>query len=203
MGLIGIAGAAVWILFMVAAARAVGLPAGRGHPAIETSPRTAMVLAVVLLIAGAALPVVVSLLALPAQADVMPRTAGLGSGLVSVTTVQTELPALTLFAPLLLLGAIAYGITGGFGPQRGSRRPAVVADQNATSTSRSAPTRPPVFSVPGLEAPKRWLDAARSAAVPDQYRSIVNFRALEKAAAGGRPMLWLAALVALAYAVNR
>src|SRR5665213_71415 len=65
MGLIGIAGAAVWILFMVAAARAVGLPAGRGHPAIETFPRTAMALAAVLVIAGAALPLVVTTLALP------------------------------------------------------------------------------------------------------------------------------------------
>ena len=33
MGLIGIAGAAVWILFMVAGARAVGLPRQSGHPA--------------------------------------------------------------------------------------------------------------------------------------------------------------------------
>jgi hypothetical protein len=39
--------------------------------------------------------------------------------------------------------------------------------------------------------------------VPEQYRSIVNLRGLEKAVAGGRPLLWLATLVALAYAVNR
>jgi hypothetical protein len=202
MGLIGIAGAAVWILIMVAAARAVGLPAGRGHPAVETSPRTAMALAAVLLVAGAALPVVVTLFALPAQADLMPRSAGLGGGLISVATLQTDLPALTLFAPLLLLGAIAYGITGGFGVQRGGRREPV-ADQKAAPAPRSAPARPQVFSVPGIEAPGRWLEAVRRAAVPEQYRSIVNLRALEKAAAGGRPVLWLATLVALAFAVNR
>jgi hypothetical protein len=203
MGLIGIAGAAVWILFTVAAARAIGLPAGRGHPAIETSPRTAMALAAILLVAGAALPVVVTLLAVPAQADVM-RSAGLGGGLVSVSTVQTELPALTLFAPLLLLGAIAYGLTGGFGAQRGPRRePVPVADQKPAATSRSAPARPPVFTIPGTDAPKRWLVAFRKAAVPEQYRSVINLRALEKAAAGGRPVLWLATLIALAYAVNR
>ena len=201
MGLIGIAGAAVWILFMVAAARAIGLPAGRGHPAIETSPRTAMALAAILLVAGAALPVVVTLLAVPAQADVM-RSAGLGGGLVSASTVQTELPALTLFAPLLLLGAIAYGVTGGFGAQRSPRREPA-PDQKPAATSRSAPARPPVFTIPGTDAPKRWLVAVRKAAVPEQYRSIVNFRALEKAAAGGRPVLWLATLIALAYAVNR
>jgi hypothetical protein len=202
MGLIGIAGAAVWILFMVAAARAVGLPAGRGHPAIETFPRTAMALAAVLVVAGAALPVVVTTLALPAQADVMTRAAELGGGLISVATIQTDVPALTLFTPLLLLGAIAYGITGVFGSQRASRResaPAGVADQKA----RPAVARPPVFTVPGLDAPGRWLDVVRRAAVPEQYRSIVNLRGLEKAAAGGRPLLWLATLIALAYAVNR
>jgi hypothetical protein len=43
----------------------------------------------------------------------------------------------------------------------------------------------------------------RSATVPEHYRSIVNPSALEKAAAGGKPLLWLAALVALAFAVNR
>jgi hypothetical protein len=60
-----------------------------------------------------------------------------------------------------------------------------------------------VFIVPGAELPRRWLAAVRSATMPEQYRSIVNLRALEKAAAGGRPVLWLATLVALAYAVSR
>jgi hypothetical protein len=161
-----------------------------------------MALAAVLLVAGAALPVVVTLFALPAQADVMPRSAGLGGGLVSVATIQTDLPALTLFAPLVLLGAIAYSITGGFGIQR-APRPAPVAEQKGTPTARPSQARPPVFAVPGIDAPKRWLDAVRRAAVPDEYRSIVNLHGLEKAAAGGRPLLWLATLIALAYAVNR
>jgi hypothetical protein len=208
IGLIGIAGAAVWILFVVAAARAVGLPAGRGHAAAETFPGTAMAVAAVLLIAGAALPVVVTLLAVPAQADVMPRSAGLGGGLVSVATLQADLPALALFAPLLLLSAVAYGITGGFGVQRGPRRESVsagVGDQKTDqkTSARSAQARPPVFTFAGGDTQKRWLDAVRRAAVPEQYRSIVNLRALEKAAAGGSPVLWLATLVALAYAVNR
>src|SRR5467141_1089364 len=38
LGLIGIAGAATWIVTIIAAARAIGLPAGRGHPASETMP---------------------------------------------------------------------------------------------------------------------------------------------------------------------
>jgi hypothetical protein len=204
MGLIGVAGAAVWILFMVAAARAIGLPAGRGHPAAETFPRAAMALAALLLLAGAALPVVVTTFAIPAQTDVMPRFAGLGGGLISVSTIQTDLPALALFTPFLLLGLIAYGITGVFGTQRTARREAVpAAGEQKPPPTRSASARPPVFTIPGLDAPERWLEAVRRAAVPEQYRSIVNARALEKAAAGGRPLLWLATLVALAYAVNR
>src|SRR5487761_358670 len=197
-------GAAVWILFMVAAARAIGLPAGRGHPAIETFPRVAMALAALLLLAGAALPVVVTTFAIPAQTDVMPRFAGLGGGLISVSTIQTDLPALALFTPLLLLGLIAYGITGVFGTQRVARRePVAAAGEQKPAAPRSAPARPPVFTIPGLDKPKQWLDAIRRAAVPEQYRSILTPRALEKAAAGGRPLLWLATLVALAYAVNR
>jgi hypothetical protein len=136
----------------------------------------------------------------------MPRFAGLGGGLVSVSTLQTDLPALTLFTPLLLLGLIAYGVTGAFGTQRVPRRtPAVAAgaEQKTAAPAKSAPGRPPVFKIPGLDAPRQWLDAFRRAAVPDQYRSILNPRALEKAAAGGRPVLWLAALIALAFAVNR
>jgi hypothetical protein len=184
LGLIGIAGAAAWVISMVAAARAIGLPAGRGHPASETFPRIAMALAVLTMVAGPALPVILSAFAAPAQADVMPTGAGsLGGNLISVVTVQTNLPALTLFAPLLLLGAIAFGITGVFGV-RGQ-------------------ARPPLLSIPGAVAFGRLRVWVRSATVPEQYRSIVNLRALEAAAAGGRPLLWLAGLVALAYAVNR
>jgi hypothetical protein len=39
--------------------------------------------------------------------------------------------------------------------------------------------------------------------VPEQYRSIVGVAELEVAAAGGNPLLWLAALVALTVAVTR
>jgi hypothetical protein len=146
-----------------------------------------MVLAALILLAGPALPVVITAFAVPAQAEVMPSAAGsLGGGLVSVVTVQTDLPALTLFAPLLLLGAIAIGITGGF-----------------AALAKSSQARPPMFSIPGAIALNRLRDSIRAARVPDQYRSILDPRALEKAAAGGRPFLWLAALVALAVAVNR
>jgi hypothetical protein len=184
LGLIGIAGAAVWVVSMVAAARAIGLPAGRGHPANETFPRIAMALAALTLAAGPALALVQSVFANPAQAEVIPLPEGsLGGGLTTVVSVSTVLPAVTLFAPLLLLGALAYAFGGVF-KIRGQQRP-------------------PLFAMPGAAVTARIWGAVRAATVPEQYRSIVNPRALEAAAAGGRPLLWLAALVALAYAVTR
>jgi hypothetical protein len=184
LGLIGIAGAAVWVLSMVAAARAIGLPAGRGHAAAETFPRVAMALAALTIVAGPALALVQSAFANPAQADLMSISGGsLGGGLTSVVSVSTELPAVTLMTPLLVLAALAYGAAGGFNI-RGQ-------------------ARPPLFAMPGASAMSRLRDVVREATVPEQYRSIVNPRALEAAAASGRPLLWLAALVALAYAVTR
>jgi hypothetical protein len=184
LGLIGIAGAAAWVVSMVGAARAIGLPAGKEHPASESFPRVAMVLAAVVLVAGPVLPLLISAFALPAQAEVMPATAGsIGGSLVSVVTVQGELAALTLFAPLLLIGAVVFGLTGAPQPK--------------------GHVRPALFTMPGAATIRSIREAFRSATVPEQYRSIVNPRALEKAAAGGRPLLWIAVLVALVYAVNR
>ena len=184
LGLIGVAGAATWVVSMVAAARAIGLPAGRGHPASETFPRIAMALAALTLVAGPALAVLQSVFASPAQADVMPLPEGsLSGGLTSVVSVSTVLPAVTLFIPLLVLGAIAYGAAGGFKIRAGAR--------------------PPLFVMPGAVAFARLREVIRAATVPDEYRSILNPRAIEAAAAGGRPLMWLAAVAALAYAVTR
>jgi hypothetical protein len=184
LGLIGIGGAAVWVISMVAAARAIGLPAGRGHPANETFPRVAMALAALTFVAGPALALVQTVLANPAQAEMIPLPEGsLGGGLTTVVSVSTVLPALTLLAPLVLLGALAYAFAGAFN-LRGQQRP-------------------PLFVLPGAAVMARIWAEVRAATVPEQYRSILNPQALEAAAAGGRPLLWLAALVALAYAVTR
>ncbi|HEV2035868.1 MAG TPA: hypothetical protein VGU71_17025 [Candidatus Dormibacteraeota bacterium] len=183
-GLIGIAGAATWVVSMVAAARAIGLPAGRGHPASETFPSVAMALAALTLVAGPALALVQSAFASPAQANVMPLPQGSPTGgLTSVLTVSTVLPAVTLFIPLLVLGALAYAAAGGFNIRAGAR--------------------PALFATPGAAAIGRLLAQVRAAAVPDEYRSIFNPRAIELAAAGGQPFMWLAAVAALAYAVTR
>jgi len=184
MGLIGIAAAATWIVSIIAAARAVGLPAGRGHPASETKPRVAMGLAAAIVLAGPALGLVLSVLAAPAQAVVMPAPAGVTVGSVtSVVTVTTVLPPLALFAPVLLVAVVAY-LYGG---------PMAVRTQ----------AREPLFVLPGVELFARFRKELRAATVPAEYRSLVDLRALEAAATGGGPLLWLAALVALAFAVTR
>jgi hypothetical protein len=205
LGLIGIVGAAAWVVSMVGAARAVGLPAGRGRSAAETFPGVALALAALIVLAGPALPVVVTAFAIPAQSEVMPAAAGsLGGGVLSVVTIQSDLPAFALFAPLLLLGALAYGILGVSAPARprGPSRTMARGPQVNAGEGRDD-LRRPVFAMPGAAAFGRLRDAARKATVPEEYRSILNLRALEKAAASGRPLMWIAVVVALVYAVNR
>jgi len=183
-GLIGVAGAVTWVLWMVAGARATGLPAGRGRPISETFPRVAMAVAALTIAAGPALAVIQSALANPAQAAVMPLPFGsLGGGLTSVVTVTTVLPVVALFAPLLVIGVLAFG----------AANTALIRTQ----------ARPPLLGLPVAAAVVRLRNAVRSATVPDQYRSLISAQTLETAVAGGRPVLWLAALVALAFAVTR
>jgi len=104
-------------------------------------------------------------------------------GLISVVTVSTVLPALTLLTPVLILALVAYIAAG----------PVAVRPQ----------PRPALFALPATELIGRVRAQLRSATVPAQYRSLVDLRALEAAATGGGPLLWLAALVALAFAVTR
>jgi hypothetical protein len=182
LGLIGIAGVATWIVSIIAAARAIGLPAGRGHPVAETAPRTAMGLAAATVVAGPALGLLLAALALPALGDVMQVPPGVPiAGGLSVETVSTVLPALALLIPVLLLALLAYIAAG----------PVQV----------HAEARPVLFTLPGSQLMGRLREQIRGAAVPEQYRSLVNLRALEAAATQGGPLMWLAALVALAFAV--
>jgi hypothetical protein len=184
MGLLGIAGAATWIVSIIGAARAIGLPAGRGHPASETAPRVAMGLAAATLVAGPALGLVLAIFAMPALNDVMPAGTGVpAAGVTSVVTISTVLPALALFTPVLLLAVIAYVGAG----------PPLVRGQ----------ARPALFPLAATQLFGRMREQLRTATLPDQYRSLVDLRALEAAATGGGPLLWLAALVALAFAVTR
>ena len=183
-GLIGVAGAVTWVLWMVAGARAIGLPAGRGRPSNETFPRAAMMIAALTLAAGPALAVIQSAFANPAQANVMPLASStVSGGLTSVVTVSTVLPVVALFVPLLIIGALAFGAA-------------------STALIRTQP-RPSLFDIPGAGAISRVRQAVASASRPERYRSILDPRALEAAAAGGRPLLWLASLAVLGLAVTR
>jgi hypothetical protein len=183
-GFIGIAASLAWVLWMVAGARATGLPSGRGRPTLETFPRVAMVVAALTLVGGPALAVIQSAFANPAQADVMPLPAGaVGGGLTSVVTVSTVLPVVALFVPVLIIGVLAFGAA-------------------RTSLIKTQP-RPALFSFPWAGPIARLRQKAASPSLPEQYRSILDLRAFEAAAAGGRPLVWLASLAALAFAVTR
>jgi len=183
-GLTGVAGAITWVLWMVAGARATGLPAGRGRPTGETFPRVAMIVAALTLAAGPALAVIQVGFANPAQANLMSLPPGSTSGgFTSVVTVTTVLPVVTLFVPLLIIGLLVFG----------AANTALIRTQS----------RPPLFDLPAAAALARFRRAVASVSVPEQYRSILDPSALEKAVAGGRPVLWLASLAALAFAVTR
>lgn len=184
VGLIGIAGAITWVLWMVAGARATGLPAGRGRPTGETFPRVAMTIAALTIALGPALGVIQVAFANPAQANLMSVPPGSASGgLASVVTVTTVLPVVALFVPLLIIGLLVFGAAN-------------------TGLIRTQ-ARPALFELPASNLIARARRAVASMSVPEQYRSIVNPRALETAVAGGRPLLWLASLAALAFAVTR
>jgi hypothetical protein len=184
LGLIGVASAAAWATWMVAGARAIGLPGGRGRPATETFAGVAMLIATLTLVAGPALAVIQFGMANPVAAEVMQATAGtLTGGRVAVVTVSSVLPVVTLFVPLLLIGVAIYALT----------------DISAIRTQ----ARPAIFRIPAAATLQRFRAAIRAASVPDQYRTILNLKELEAAAAGGSPAFWLAALVALGFAVTR
>jgi hypothetical protein len=184
LGLIGVAGMATWATWMAGGARAIGLPAGRGHPVAETFPRVSMLIALLTLAAGPAIAALKVGFADPVASEVMPSaSATLAGGLLNVVTVSSVLPAVTLLAPLLVFGVAVYAISG-------------------TSTIKTQ-ARPALFRVPAAATAARVRELLRAAAVPEQYRSLLNVRELERAATGGRPVLWLGALIALGFAVTR
>ncbi|HET7339209.1 MAG TPA: hypothetical protein VFK22_06650, partial [Candidatus Dormibacteraeota bacterium] len=104
LGFIGLAAAGAWAVWVVAAARAIGLPGGRGHPANETFPIVSMAIALLVLVAGPALALVQSGYANPVAAEVMrSQSSALGGGLTSIVTTSSLLSAVTLFTPLLVI----------------------------------------------------------------------------------------------------
>ncbi|HKW58335.1 MAG TPA: hypothetical protein VJR46_01070 [Candidatus Dormibacteraeota bacterium] len=184
LGLIGVAAAATWATWMVGGARAIGLPGGRGHPAEETSPRVALLIGLGVLVAGPALATLKVAYADPVTAEVLESTASTPTGgFLSVVTVSSVLPAVTLLVPLLLFGVAAYLVAG--------------------TSKITTQSRPALFPAPAADTLARLRKTVRAATVPEQYRTILNLKELEAAAADGRAVLWFGALVALAFAVTR
>ena len=143
-----------------------------------------MVLAAATIVAGPALALFQLGFANPAAAEVMQASASsLAGGAASVVTTSTVLPAVSLFVPLLLIAILVYAGTS----------------MSAIRTQ----ARPAILQVPAGHIVRRMRAAVAAATVPEQYRSILNLRELELAAAGARPVLWLTALIALAFAVTR
>jgi len=184
VGLIGIGAMAAWATLMAGGGRAIGLPGGRGHPAAETFPRVSLAIALVTLAAGPALAAMQAGYANPLAGEVMSGSAGaLGGGLTSVVTVSSVLPAVTLFAPLLVLAVLLYAVAG--------------------TSSIQTQSRPALLRLPAASVLAQVRVSLRGLTVPEQYRTILNMRELEAAATEGKPAMWLAALVALAFAVTR
>jgi hypothetical protein len=184
VGFIGLAEAAAWALWVVAGARAIGLPGGRGHPAAETFPLEGMLVALLVLVAGPALALLESGFAYPVAGVVMrSQASSLGGGLTAIVTTSSLLPVVTLFTPLLVIAVAVYFATN-------------------TKAIRTQ-ARPALFAIPRLEIREQMRAALSRATVPEDYRSIFNLRALELAAGRGNPIVWLAALVALGFAVAR
>jgi len=150
---------------------------------VETFPTIALGIALLTLVAGPALALFGTGFANPVASEVMPGSAsGLSGGFANIVTVSSVLPVVTLLVPLLIFAAVAYGIAG-------------------TSAVRTQ-ARPALFKVPAAASIASVRAALRSLAVPEQYRSILNVRELEMAAAGAHPVLWLGALIALGFAVT-
>jgi hypothetical protein len=184
LGLIGIAGAITWIVWVVAGARAIGLPGGRGHPAAETFPIVALSIALLTLVGGPGLALFQAGFANPVAAEVMRSTAGtLGGGLTAIATTSSLLPVVTLFTPLLVAAIVVY----------------LATNTRAIRTQ----ARPALFSNPSASVGERLRTALKNATVPDQYRTVFSLRELESAAARGNPIVWVVALVALGFAVTR
>ena len=183
LGLVGLAGVATWLLAAAAAARSVRLPAGDGVPDARDSPGIAAGLAVVALAAGPALGVLFTAGAAAAD-EVLPSTAA-APGLTSVATVSTVLPALGLLGPLLVIAAVALVVAK---PIRLAARSEAV---------------PALFRFPAAALMARIRVELGGLAMPAQYRSMFDGRALEGAVSAARPALWLVAVLALCVAVSR
>lgn len=180
--------AGVLITGLAAAGRAAWLP-GPEPAGVERRPRVTVLLAGLGLLAGIALPALLSYVAIPAADEIAaPASEPLTAGLAGIVTASGAWPAFGLGLPLALLAAaLAAGSRG------------------AWRAPEHEPASPPAAFLPlpwdGLGP--RLLEAARRFRLPGPYQSLFDPSALERAAEGSRPFLWVAVVLALAFAVTR
>src|SRR5207245_703732 len=98
-GLVAVAGAATWLVAAAAAARSVGLPAGRRRQATDALALVAAVLGVIVLAAGPAVAALASITSDTIAGVMTLPTGGLAPDPLTIITVSTRLPAVALFGP--------------------------------------------------------------------------------------------------------
>jgi hypothetical protein len=184
---LAVAAAVAWLLTFAGAARALRLPV-LGHGAEGGgSAAGAGLAALILLAGGAGLGLVASRICVPATAEVMEIAPGvIGGDGVAVLTSAGAWAAVALGAPLLLLAALA-----------------ALASRGAAALAVTGDPPGPLLPAPLGDRLARLRTRLAGVAVPEQYRSLVNPRAIEAAMGRGQPLLWAVLLLALAVAVNR
>lgn len=185
-GFLAVAAVVAWLLGFAGAARAGHLPARPRGAEAAGSAAGAGLAAVALLAGGALLGQVVSRVSVPATAEVLSGAPGaIGGGGVAVLTTAGGWAAVALGLPLLVLVLL----------------PILVSRRSLPAATADAPEPPLRLPWTGIAA---GVGARLSGlSVPEQYRSLVNPRAVEAAMGRGQPLLWAVLLLALAVAVNR
>jgi formate hydrogenlyase subunit 3/multisubunit Na+/H+ antiporter MnhD subunit len=202
---LGLAGAGAWLLGLAAAARGLRLPAGE-EPDAATSRAGTVALAGAGMAAGVALTALVALLAIPAASELMPSPNGptgspgilpasiLTADSLALSTAAGGWAAVSLGVPLVLAGLGSVALLR----LLAARRPGVPV---RVVTLEAEPE--PLFRLPLTGLPERALAALARVQLPEQYRSLFQPAAIERAMNAGQPWFWAVLTIGLAIAVTR
>src|SRR5207302_3706167 len=169
---LALAAALAWLLSFAGAARALRLPVAERGAEAGGSAAGAGLAAGILLAGGAGMALIVSRICVPATAEVMPVPPGvIGGDGIAVLTTPGAWAAVALGLPLLLLAAVAALAARGAAPVAVAREPS-----------------PPLLAAPWADRPARLRARLLAWSVPEQYRSLVNPRAIEAAMGRGQPL---------------
>ena len=188
-GFLALAGLGAWLLTVACLPRFVRLE-GTDDP--DPGSRGAAYLGLALgLFAGVGLGVLDTLVAVPvAQESMGSAASALTGSFTTVVTASGGWGALTLGSPLLILVLVAALLTRSTWSRELLRT--VGAEQP-----------PPLFELPAFRPIGRLALRLKALALPGQYRSLLDPRALEAAATSGRPWFWAAVTLVLVVAVTR